>query len=562
MGAVRLYFTYILFLYILFNSQVLAMWPIPQSWSIGSETLKVFPSFDINCANIETSEELTQQIFEGAKNRVKEFLTDENYVSPNVHFETPENSLTLHSLTIEITGDKSSKLDLGIDESYELMIPCTNDKNDKPLIAHLKAATIFGVLHGLNTFTQLLYSNEEKNGLFLPFAPHNISDYPRFPHRGLLLDTARNYYPVNDLLKMLDVMSWNKFNVFHWHVVDAQSWPVKSEVYPELSEKGAYDPETMIYTKQDIKTIVEYAHHRGIRVIPEFDMPGHTFAISYSMPEIITCPDVQPNWNDFAAAPPSGQINPVLPATYEFLNNLIPEMTSWFPDKFYHAGGDEVVMNCWNTTDSVIDYLKEHPNDTSESLLGMFINELHSIVRKSGKTPITWQEMVVEHNLPLPKDVIVQVWTTQEIIKNVTERGYKVITGSADFWYLDCGHGGWVGDNPNGNSWCDPFKHWQRIYSYNPTMNLTKEEAKLVIGGEALLWSEQADPTNFESKLWPRASSAAEILWSGNYDESGNLRTTKEALPRLNDWRFRMVARGIKAEPLQPLWCVKNPGRY
>src|SRR5919205_4377296 len=124
-------------------------------------------------------------------------------------------------------------------------------------------------------------------------------------------------------------------------------------------------------------------------------MPGHTFAISNSIPEIITCPDVQPNWNEFAAAPPSGQINPVVPATYEFLNNLIPEMTSWFPDEFYHIGGDEVVMNCWKTTDSVVNYLNEHPNDTCDTLLGKFINELYLIVKSSGKTPITWQEMIV-----------------------------------------------------------------------------------------------------------------------------------------------------------------------
>ena len=252
-----LYLTYILFFYVLFNSKVLAMWPIPQSWSRGNEALRIFPSLDIKCTNIETAEELTQQIFEGAKNRFLKFLVNEKYISPNIHFETPKNSQTLHSLIIEITSDKSSKLDLDTDESYELSVPSTVDK---PLIAHLKASTIFGILHGLNTFAQLLYFSKEEKELFLPFAPHYIKDFPKFAHRGLLLDTSRNYYPVNDLLNMLDVMSWNKFNVFHWHIVDANSWPVKSEVYPELSEKGAYDPETMIYTKQDIKTIVEYAH--------------------------------------------------------------------------------------------------------------------------------------------------------------------------------------------------------------------------------------------------------------------------------------------------------------
>src|SRR6266540_2897172 len=158
MSVIRLYFTYISFLCILFNIQVLAMWPIPQSWSKGSETLRIFPSLDIKCTNIETAEELTQQIFEGAKNRFKEFLINEKYVSPNVHFEIPESSLILHSLIIEITGDKSPKLDFGIDESYELSVP--TDK--KRLNAYLKAPTIFGILHGLNTFTQLLYFSKEK----------------------------------------------------------------------------------------------------------------------------------------------------------------------------------------------------------------------------------------------------------------------------------------------------------------------------------------------------------------------------------------------------------------
>ncbi|EXX79430.1 hypothetical protein RirG_005690 [Rhizophagus irregularis DAOM 197198w] len=144
-----LYLTYILFFYILYSSEVLAMWPIPQSWLKGNESLKIFPSLDIKCTNIETAEELTQQIFEGAKNRFREFLVNEKYISPNVHFEVSENSLTLHSLNIEITGDKSSKLNLNTDESYELSIPYTSDENNKPLIAHLKASSFVRSLIGL-----------------------------------------------------------------------------------------------------------------------------------------------------------------------------------------------------------------------------------------------------------------------------------------------------------------------------------------------------------------------------------------------------------------------------
>ncbi|CAG8458694.1 6192_t:CDS:2 [Racocetra fulgida] len=375
-----------------------------------------------------------------------------------------------------------SELELGVDESYELTIPESQIDND-PITAHLKAKTIFGVLHGLNTFSQLYYYKNSK--LLLPFAPHHIKDFPRFSHRGLLLDTARNYFPVKDILKTLDVMSWNKFNVFHWHIVDATSWPVVSESFPELSNKGSYDPINMVYTKDDIKKVIEYAYL-------------------------------------FSAEPPSGQLNPALDQTYTFLHILLPELTSYFTDKYYHAGGDEVNLHCWNTTPSITEYLNKNPNSSLETLLAKFINETHQIVRNSGKLPITWQEMIVDHNLTLKNDTLVQVLTLQ--IHNVDNFICR----------------------------CDPFKTWQKIYSYNPIDGLTDQEAELVIG-------EQADRTNLEVLLWPRSSAAAEVLWSGPYDTSKKIRTPdRDALARLTDWRFRMVERGVNAEPLQPLWCART----
>ncbi|CAG8650212.1 11291_t:CDS:2 [Ambispora leptoticha] len=542
-------------------SSVNALWPLPQYWEKGSKTLLISSDFSLK-QTPETGSLLntkTKKILESAKKRLLKFITFENYTtSPNVNPIVPKSidkSNLLRVLIISVTTD-ISELELGVDESYELTIPESQIDND-PITAHLKAKTIFGVLHGLNTFSQLYYYKNSK--LLLPFAPHHIKDFPRFSHRGLLLDTARNYFPVKDILKTLDVMSWNKFNVFHWHIVDATSWPVVSESFPELSNKGSYDPINMVYTKDDIKKVIEYAYLRGIRIIPEFDMPGHTHSIAESMPEIMTCIDVQPNWSNFSAEPPSGQLNPALDQTYTFLHILLPELTSYFTDKYYHAGGDEVNLHCWNTTPSITEYLNKNPNSSLETLLAKFINETHQIVRNSGKLPITWQEMIVDHNLTLKNDTLVQVWTNKDVVKNVVSKGYRVVTGSSDFWYLDCGHGGWLGNNTNGNSWCDPFKTWQKIYSYNPIDGLTDQEAELVIGGEVLLWSEQADRTNLEVLLWPRSSAAAEVLWSGPYDTSKKIRTPdRDALARLTDWRFRMVERGVNAEPLQPLWCART----
>ncbi|RHZ77478.1 hypothetical protein Glove_177g135 [Diversispora epigaea] len=541
-----------------------ALWPIPQQWSKGSTTIVLYPSVDIRLSIISpTIEDLsikTHTIFNSAKNRFQQSIIQEKYVSPNVKFNiSTYQPKILQIVEIEI-NDGNSELGLGVNESYCLSVPDNNDDN-KPLTVKITAETIYGALHGLTTLSQLIYYDNDflKHDIhherYIPFAPHKIVDYPSFSYRGLLLDTSRNYYSVDDILKTIETMSWNKLNVFHWHIVDATSWPVVSKKFPKLSEKGAYDPVTMIYTEQDIKIIDEFAKLRGIRVIPEFDMPGHTHSISKGYPDIIACINEQPRWDLYAAEPPSGQLNPAKEETYEFIRALIPEMASYFSDKYYHAGGDEIKTKCWEEDEDVENYLANNLGSSSETLLAKIIEEVQNTVISSNKIPMFWQETVDTHNLAITKDAIIQVWFGNDTVKNVIKKGYKVIVGSAEYWYLDCGHGGWVGNNINGNSWCDPYKTWQKMYSFNPINGLTKSEAKLVIGGETLLWSEQADPNNFEQLIWPRASAAAEVLWTGPQNLDVN-----EALPRLLDFRFRLVARGVKAEPLQPLWCVLNGG--
>lgn len=152
------------------------------------------------------------------------------------------------------------------------------------------------------------------------------------------------------------------------------------------------------------------------------------------------------------------------------------------------------------------------------------------------------------------------VWISSEHTAKVLEQGYRVVHAPADYFYLDCGAGGWVAGGPE-TSWCEPFKTWERIYSFDPTANVTAEQQHLVMGGQTLLWSEQSDPSNLDPFSWPRAAAAAEVFWTGAKHGIGQARSAKEALPRLHEWRFRAVERGVKAIPLQPEWCARHPGK-
>ncbi|KAG0366909.1 hypothetical protein BGZ54_004716 [Gamsiella multidivaricata] len=461
----------------------------------------------------------------------------------------------------------------------------------------IRAKTIYGALHGMETFAQLVTNNLHDGTKEIARAPVLIHDQPLFQHRGLMLDTSRNYISIAALYRTIDAMAMNKFNVFHWHIADSQSFPVALDDVPgtkhvdekdeqqktsglplsQLASKGAYASD-MVYTKKDILKFVNYALDRGIRVIPEIDMPGHAWSWSRSFPEITSCLDGYPSYSRFSAEPPSGQLNPIIPKTYEVVQGVYDQFLPLFKDKYAHAGADEVNINCWNNTDSVVKYMKSKniTRDASgfDSILNEFVSKQHAMLRKEGKTPVVWEEPLLNHNLKTlqhSKDTVIQVWTSAANIKKTVEKGYKVVAGSADYWYLDCGFGDWLGNWTLGRSWCDPYKGWQRIYSFNPILGLTPKDARSVLGGEALLWTEQVDDTNLDTKLWPRASAAAEVLWSGNSDDSSTrlwngpeqkadtLRSI-EAESRINEHRFRMVSEKIGAEPLQPMWCVQHPG--
>ncbi|XP_040478122.1 beta-hexosaminidase subunit beta [Ursus maritimus] len=406
------------------------------------------------------------------------------------------------------------------DESYTLAV-------EGP-VAFLKANRVWGVLRGLETFSQLIY--QDSYGTFT-VNESNIIDSPRFPHRGILIDTARHFLPIKTILKTLDAMAFNKFNVLHWHIVDDQSFPYQSVAFPELSNKGSYSL-SHVYTPNDVRTVIEYARLRGIRVIPEFDSPGHTQSWGKGQKNLLT-----PCYNGPKQSGTFGPINPILNSTYCFLSQFFKEVSTVFPDQFVHLGGDEVEFTCWESNPEVIAFMKKKGFGRDfQRLQSFYIQKLLGIVSTVNKGAIVWQEVFDDH-AKLNPGTVVQVWKNEMYPVTqaaVTAAGFPVILSAP--WYLD---------------WISYGQDWRNYYKVDPLdFDGSQEQKKLVIGGEACLWGEYVDATNLTPRLWPRASAVGERLWSQQ-----NIKDLEDAYDRLTIHRCRMARRGIAAEPLFTGYC-------
>lgn len=443
-----------------------------------------------------------------------------------------------------------------VDESYSLSIIESG-------LVHITAATSYGVLHGLETFSQLFYQHSRSDSsVYTPYAPVTIKDKPKFPHRGLNLDVARAFYPKVYIERTIDALAWNKFNRLHLHITDSQSWPLEIPALPDLAGKGAYAL-GLSYSPKDLAEIQEYGAVRGVGVILEIDTPGHTASIARAYPELITAFNVQPGWSEYAAEPPSGQFKLNSPAVYEFLEklwaDLLPRLSPY--SSYFHTGGDELNVNVYKLDETV----RSNSTEIIQPFLQKFVDFNHAKLRAAGLTPIVWEEMLLVWNLTLGDDVVVQTWQTDEAAAQSVAKGHKTLVGNFNFWYLDCGKGQWLDFLPGGPvnyfpyaDYCTPTKNWRLIYSYDPLHGIPANATHLVLGGEVHMWSEQTDPANLDNMIWPRASAAGEVLWSGAKDALGQNRSQIEASPRLAELRERMLHRGIRAGPVQMVFCTQN----
>jgi len=528
-----------------------ALWPQPRDLQAGSQALKLSGGFDITVSVRNPPSDL-----QDAVSRTKTLLKNdqlERLVVGRGSVDAPliAKAKTLSKLTVSLAGGSvahsiTSEAQKPIgerDEAYALTVPSDGSG------ATLTANSTLGLLRGLTTFGQLWY--EASGTTYALDVPIKITDSPAFPYRGFMLDTARNFFPVSDIKRTLDAMSWVKINQFHWHVVDSQSFPLQVPGFTELAAKGAYST-SMVYSPSDVQDIISYAGARGIDVMVEIDTPGHTSAISESHPEHIACAKSTP-WANFANEPPAGQLRLASQDTTQFTANLLSSVAKMFPSTLFSTGGDEINANCY-ASDTQTQQELSAAGLNFEQALSAFTVTTHKAIEAQGKTPVVWEEMVLSHNVTLSNDTIALVWISSDDVKAVAEKGFRLIHAASDYFYLDCGGGGWVGDFPTGNSWCDPFKTWQKSYSFDPYANLTDSERSLVLGGQHLLWTEQSSPSNLDPIAWPRAATSAELFWTGPGQD------IDAALPRLHDLSFRLQQRGVNAIPLQPLWCALRPG--
>ncbi|KAF8469122.1 glycoside hydrolase superfamily [Kalaharituber pfeilii] len=572
---------------LLFSNAAVGIWPIPASYEHGGEVVWLDKYTKWSFEAPKGLDKLIQDRVHQALSRAQKTITTNQLVPwklrpHGVDFDPPiegrHHAIIRKIIVQQLKEDEVRAPEYDkVDESYELYIPSAKGYNstdsptlsklmaqhDKPMTIYIVAPYSSGILHGLTTLQQLFYAHSDygKHGIYSPYAPAVIKDKPKFVHRGVNLDVARQWYPKTTVFRLLDGMAWNKFNRLHFHVTDSQSWPLEVPALPELAVKGAYW-KNLYYTTRDIQEIYKYAEDRGIQVIMEIDMPGHTSAIGHAYPDLITGQNVQPMWTEVAAQPPSGHLKLNDSDVEKFLtklfNDVVPRLAPY--SKYFHTGGDEVNRNIYLLDENV----RSNDSAVIKPYLERFLTHAHNLVRKNGATPVVWEEMVVEWGIDLPKDTVVQTWLGDQSTKVVTEKEYRVIAGNYLYWYLDCGNGQWLDFHKEMgylyNDWCAPKKNWRLMYTYDPLAGLTPEEAKLVLGGEVHIWSEQIDSESLDSTVWPRAGAAAEVLWSGRQDAEGKNRTFPDASPRLAEIRERLVLNGIGASPIMQLWCHQHEG--
>jgi len=470
----------------------LNLMPVPASLQMGTGQLVVDLSFTVGVGGTRDLQ---------LQRAVDRFLDDLRRQTGMLPLDMSVGDIS--KATLVVSAERASKdvQELGEDESYSLEITTSGAK--------LTAPTSLGAMHGLQTFLQLVVATP--GGFAVPAV--SVQDKPRFPWRGLMIDSGRHFIPLDVLKRNLDGMAAVKMNVFHWHLSENQGFRVESKKFPKLHEMGS---DGLYYTQDEIRELIAYAHDRGIRVIPEFDMPGHSTSWFVGYPELASAPGpyaIERKWGVFDPA-----MDPAKESTYKFLDEFIGEMAKLFPDQFFHIGGDEVNGKQWDANPKIQEFMHSHAIKDNAGLQAYFTARVQKIVSRHGKTMLGWDEILQPG---FPKDVVIQSWRGQESLAQAAKLGYRGLLSSG--YYIDL------------------IQPAAQHYAVDPTSgaaaNLNPEESARILGGEDTMWSEYVSPENVDSRIWPRTAAIAERFWSPqNVTDVNSMYQRLDEVSRRLDW--------------------------
>ncbi|MCK6600577.1 MAG: family 20 glycosylhydrolase [Bacteroidetes bacterium] len=416
----------------------------------------------------------------------------------------PDTVLTpVQTPSLQISFQRAGKLTPGESESYQLNITRNS--------ISLSAETDLGILHGLETLYQL--TERSSAGFF--FRSVSISDSPRFPWRGLMLDVCRHFFTAETVKRQIDAMSLVKLNVLHLHLSEDQGFRIESKTYPKLHELGSNG---QYFTQDEMRDLIRYADLRGIRVMPEFDMPGHTTAWMAGYPELGSVPGpVKPEkrYGIFGST-----MNPAKPETYTFLDTFLTEMSGLFPDEYFHIGGDENNGEQWDANPDIQKFKTENNLATNHDLQAYFNGKILDILTRNGKKMMGWDEI---YQPSLPRNIVIHSWRGRDYMENSARDGYRSVLSNG--YYIDL------------------FYPAEKHYLNDPVpaaSTLTDTEKARILGGEATMWAELVDEETLDMRIWPRTAAIAERLWS-----PGSVTDPDEMYRRLPEITRRLEETGL-----------------
>jgi hexosaminidase len=459
------------------------------------------------------------------------------------------------------------------DESYTLEV----DTGAKGV---LRSNTTIGAMRGLETFAQLVEYSED-GAVHLWELPLEVRDAPRWRYRGLKVDTSRHFIPLQRLRNIIRGMEAAKLNVLQWHATDGPSFPLESKKYPELAAHGAFC-RSCVYTQQDVRELVAFARARGVRIIAELDLPGHS-GFQYGMPEIVACPAYEAG-NGGARA-----LDPTLDLTYSFLTEWLSEMAELFDDPLLNVYGDEVRFQCWNQSASVLAYMASHgirqgdfqsvtklfwqrfarevaPAVFNRTGVAMMIGEADVFGTDGPPFALPQWLRAASPDYPLP--LTVEVWGGQTLARNengtlrkvLSTDGMQAVIGGA--YYLDqtIPRPG----TPQALAYQPPYfvSSWRTMYGFEPLgdPSLTPEQRARVIGLVGEMWGEQINGASVEQRIFPRVLAVSERAWTAqrHFDNSTGPYDNEfyaKVEGRLNKMACTLNRRGVESTVSAPGHC-------